>query len=119
MFKLFALLIKYTPILWGLAKEVLFTKRDQKYFIRNPTQVMVIILLPALCIVSLMYREREGIYAKMVVDQKAEIVKLKETITVKEKKIHDLSLNNCGALLEQITGLKFDKENIVDKEVPP
>lgn len=95
MLKFLPLLFKAAPIVWAFIKEVVLTREDKRYFIRNKMQVFItgLILLYTL----VLYILYEGYNAHAYASQKKS-AEMQEMFLVLDRKIEEntaLRLKNC------------------------
>lgn len=86
MLKLLPLLFKFAPIAWAFIKEVVFTREDKRYFIRNKMQLFVTVLVMLYTIA--LYILFEGYNAHAAASAKKS-VEIQELFLVLDRKIEE------------------------------
>lgn len=99
MLKILPLLIKVAPIVWAFIKEVVLTREDKRYFIRNKLQVFVTILIMLYSGALYILFEGYNAHAAASAKKTAEIQELFLVLDRKIKENTELRSGQCPANL--------------------
>lgn len=95
MLKFLPLLIKVAPIVWAFIKEVVLTREDKRYFIRNKIQIFGTVLILTYSMVLYILYEGYNAHAAASAKKSAEIQELFLVLDRKIVENTDLRLNKC------------------------
>lgn len=95
MLKFLSLLFKGAPIVWAFIKEVVLTREDKRYFIRNKMQVFVTALILLYTLVLYILFEGYNAHAAASAKKSVEIQEMFLVLDRKIKENTDLRLKNC------------------------
>lgn len=95
MLKFLPLLIKAAPIVWAFIKEVVLTREDKRYFIRNKMQIFGTVLILTYSMALYILYEGYNAHAAASAKKSAEIQELFLVLDRKIVENTDLRLNKC------------------------
>lgn len=115
MLKFIPLLFKYAPVAWAFIKEVVLKREDKRYFIRNPLQVFITVLIMLYTLIAYILYEGYNAHAEASRHKTEEIQELFKVLDRKIKENTELQLADCPTNLnDNIVQHAIDK-NTMDR----